>query len=141
MPTIDIPDKICPCCGGTKWRVEHCSGIYKDRLRYRCSNNAAKRTKKYYYSNIERSRESSRIRNHTRERTPELKEYENSKRREYAINLTDTYVKRVIFNSLSRCVDGITFDDISKELIDMKRNEMILYKILKTNDHDNKNMR
>ena len=23
MPTIDIPDKICPHCGGTSWKIEY----------------------------------------------------------------------------------------------------------------------
>ena len=131
MPTINIPDKMCPCCGGTKWRIERCSGIYKDRFRYRCSNNAIKRSKKYYYSNIEKSRESSKIRNSKRERTSEIREYEKLKRKEYTVSLTNTYIKRVLYNSIKRYCKNVNFDDIKKELIDIKRDELLLNKKIK----------
>jgi len=35
MPTIDIPDKICPHCGGTRWNKRK-NKKSKDGIRYEC---------------------------------------------------------------------------------------------------------
>jgi hypothetical protein len=42
MPTIDIPDKICPHCGGTKWYVRTNGKIDS------CNNKKLERHNKYY---------------------------------------------------------------------------------------------
>lgn len=46
MPTVDIPDKICPHCGGTKWyKRKHKKS--KNGIRYTCSIKVNEQSKKY----------------------------------------------------------------------------------------------
>lgn len=42
MPTVDIPDKICPHCGGTKWYIRTNGKIDS------CNNKKLERHNKYY---------------------------------------------------------------------------------------------
>ena len=54
MPTIDIPDKICPHCGGTKWFIVY--QTYKDKVYTvkTCSVRKKETDKKWISDNRER---------------------------------------------------------------------------------------
>jgi len=59
MPTIDIPDKICPHCGGTSWKIEYRKKPTKANpdskyIRYRCSTKGYERYRKWYINNPEK---------------------------------------------------------------------------------------
>lgn len=124
MPTIIIPDKICPHCGGNKWYMYY----RKDRnlTDYTChikiinnqsnysKNNRDKRKiidNKYRLRNLERKNEISK----------------RSAKRQID-NLTDNYIKLVISsrNILSK-------KDIPQELIEINRKSIQLKRQLKQN--------
>ena len=61
MPTIDIPDKICPHCGGTKWFTKidkriNKDGILKIYVTHTCSIINTERNKKWASENPEKRR-------------------------------------------------------------------------------------
>jgi hypothetical protein len=65
MPTIDIPDKICPHCGGTRWCVSEqkykvVSGEIRVKKNYRCSKRGMEISEKYRKNNIEKYKKSRR---------------------------------------------------------------------------------
>ena len=135
MPTIDIPDKICPCCGGTMWRIELRYGKHNtsNKVRYRCNFQSKQRNRKYYHSNVEECRAYNRKRYAETERTPERRQYENQKRKEYSQNLTDTQVKRMIVSSINQNSKDVkvSFDSIPQKFIDIKRKQLLLTRQLK----------
>ncbi len=59
MPTIDIPDKICPHCGGTKWYVKtdkyiNKNGVLKQYISHSCIILVKERDKKWKSENPEK---------------------------------------------------------------------------------------
>lgn len=58
MPTIDIPDKICPHCGGTKWWTKidkrlNKNGVLKEYVSHTCSKIKSEMDKRFISNNPE----------------------------------------------------------------------------------------
>lgn len=96
MPTIDIPDRICPHCGGTKWFMFIQDGYTK----YHCHEKKKERWKTWHMEN------------------PGIhKLYRRKSGREKSKKLSDTYIKeRLIYGT------GLKFKDVTPEMITRFRN-------------------
>ena len=96
MPTIDIPDKVCPHCGGTKWFMVIQDGYTK----YHCYEKKKERWKTWHMEN------------------PGMhKLYRRKSGREKSKKLSDTYIKeRLIYGT------GLKFKDVTPEMIARFRN-------------------
>jgi hypothetical protein len=142
MPTVEIPDKICSCCGGVKWRVEKYTTLKKGEVtRYRCAINASKRTKKYYYLNINECRENNKLRQRKVNKTPKGRLYHRTRTKNEVENLTDNYIKKVIYLSLKRedVCKNLRYKEVSQDLIEIKRKQLLLTRQIKNNGKDSKN--
>lgn len=103
MPTIDIPDKICPHCGGTKWYINSKTG---QKACYKLIIDSNKRYHKSEQGKIalERARAKQRT------------------------NLTDDYIRQIIFASIYNTTgECIKRKSIPKEHIEKYR-EYIKFK-------------
>lgn len=102
MPVIDIPDKICSHCGGTKWAVHNekrplSNDPNRVYVRYRCAVLTANRRKKWNNNNQEHIKEYTRKRDIERRAsgywtTPKMQAYFRAKAKEYNQELTDYYI-------------------------------------------------
>lgn len=132
MPTIDIPDKICIKCGSTRWKVNSNTG-YK-----RCTDCANTNQRKYYkkeyyrdryHKNIEKHRELARVRQTKHRKSNRSKLYSKHniymdiKRKE----LGDLYIKCL----LAKHSKGLSLNDITPELIELKRKQLLLKRKIK----------
>lgn len=155
MPTIDIPDKICPHCGGTKWYVFY--QYYKDNkyTLYRCSKIVLEKSKEWRGANKEKTK---LIYKRSRDKVKHTEDY-IKKNQERASNYYKKYPERVKVNAkLWRLKnpektknivqkvrkDGIknlgnsyikglicqdtplSFKDIPKDFIELKRKQLLL---------------
>ena len=129
MPTIDIPDKICSHCGGTGWKIEYEKRPYWIRTRYRCVKQAQERRDRWKLNNPERAKEldKNRDRKNDSYRKYQLKRYHRDKD-----NLTDRYIKHLIAHQ-----NELSQSDIPKELIELKRKQLLLIKQTKNNGNKN----
>lgn len=62
MPTIDIPDKICPHCGDTRWRIEYRKKPTRANpdnkvIRYRCPIKNDERSSNWHKRNPDKRKE------------------------------------------------------------------------------------
>jgi len=73
MPTVDIPDRVCPHCGGTKWYYEEKRDIYS------CKQLKREKYTEWRHKNIEKFREHRRNYYHTK--VDKKKHYENTRKR------------------------------------------------------------
>lgn len=95
MPTIDIPDRICPHCGGTRWYVY----INKGYTHHHCYVKRRNNFEKFEKNNPEKR-----------------KLYKLKADRKKSINLTNSYIKeRIIINT------DLKFKDISLETVERYR--------------------
>jgi hypothetical protein len=154
MPTIDIPDKICPHCGGTKWYKFNVKTKSSREIVYRCVKRVLDTNKKsnrdsisakkaldkyrktdkfklvqnaYYISNKEKIIERTkewRSKNKTR-----YNKSVNNSKKIYGDNLTDYYIKQL----LTKRQPELSYSDIPQELIDLKRKELLLKRKIKNN--------
>lgn len=140
MPTIDIPDKICPHCGGTSWRTEKYNTLKKGVvIRYRCAEEHKERSKRYYNSHIDDIRIYSSERIHDGiNKTPKMREYYKNRSRQEIQNLSDNYVRKMIVHGMKRS-DGICIKqkELSPELVFMKKQQLLLKRQVM---YENKNM-
>jgi hypothetical protein len=153
MPTIDIPDKICPHCGGIRWDVLYhengkikkiyCSNKRLDNERKRRTLNYKKiyiqqkswaeknsdkckeASKKYYCKNKNARLSYHKLRN----KKPEIKEAINAKTRERIAKLTDGIVRNMIKHQFGD--KSIKASDIPQDLIKLKRTQLSLIRQLK----------
>ena len=103
MAVINIPDKICSHCGGTKWSVENRKNPTKaepDRrtIRYRCVTRALERRKKWNAVHPERVKEYLCQRDVKRRAegywtTPKMQAYFRSREQYYRDVITDKYIR------------------------------------------------
>jgi hypothetical protein len=147
MPTINIPDKICPHCGGIKWHIAYRK--YKNP-QYTCFILLREREKKRYLANPEPYKQ--RAKQATSRlwliRDPEVLEKRYAKQAEWRKNnpdkvraykrkaekkirtsMNDEYIKRQIIQ-----LDGFehfSFNNIPQKLIDLKRKQLLLTRQLK----------
>jgi hypothetical protein len=154
MPTVTIPDKICPHCGGNKWMMYTHKHVTKDgqlkeytlydcytrRKEYKKTNRnkyiqkaskASKElSKKYYQKNIEKIKI---YRKEYRENNKEkVKEINRKSCKKHILNLPDSYIKlKIIRNS---CLKP---QDIPQELVELKRQSMLLTRQTRNNGYSN----
>ena len=108
MPTVVIPDKICPHCEGTEWFQS-----YKNNgdIKYVCKQRQRENKKKY------KKTEKGKINN---------RKYHSKKYKTDSEKLNDAYIKNTI-HALFRCrKDKISYKDISPEMITVYRNLIIV---------------
>ncbi len=162
MPTIDIPDKICPHCGGTKWFVVYQK--YKDKVYtiYNCRVKLDERNKKWNLQNREKrlliyKRSKDKVR-HTedyieknRKRASEYYKQNPDKVKTHAkiarLKYPDRYSglsklrKREYVKSLDDVYikelicryDKLYHADIPQDLIELKRKQLLLTRQIRNN--------
>lgn len=135
MPTIDIPDKICPHCGGIRWKVTNHKKS-KDGLRYTCNIRANETYRRYnkklkeknpeilekrrqisknYYNNNKEKRKASMLKYLQSEKgkiatTRKRKVNEINKRK----NLPNVYIRKNLKHCLKISPELITEETINK---------------------------
>lgn len=146
MATVIIPDKICPHCNGTKWRVEYDAAPTKAnpeklRVRYRCSIKAYEKTERWRANHPNHVREWGI--GSTRGRVPNPQYNQEKYRQRHKAqdkrdckNLTDRYIKLILTDSYKSVIKG---SDIPLELIELQRNSLKLKRQLKTQKHGKSN--
>lgn len=128
MPTIDIPDKICPHCGGTKWRTEYRKRPTKANpdkkvIRYRCVIRGKERSDRWTENNPDKWKSYTRRQKLDGYwRTPKMKEYFRLKAKRESEAASDNFIKAMIMKR----VEGISRSDIPQKLIDATRNHLLL---------------
>jgi rRNA maturation protein Nop10 len=147
MPTIDIPGKICPHCGGTRWKTENRKKPTKANpekriIRYRCAEKSAEREKRWRDNNLDKIQEYWRIcsREKNKERTesgywmtPKMRERYRIKAKRDSDTLPDHFVRNIIVqvNNSTKSNIKLTSSDIPQKLIDIKRKQLLLTRQLK----------
>lgn len=146
MPTINIPDKVCPHCNGTKWYVVKVKRKTCTSIIYKCVKRVLDINKK---SNCKESRKKALIKyrntekfkikqtsyyNENKEKVIERaknwrcnnkEQYLNLIRKiknRYTNNLSDYYIK----NQLIKREKHLCSSDIPEELIVIKRKQLLL---------------
>jgi hypothetical protein len=134
MHTIDIPDKICPHCGGIRWTVTNYKR-YKTGLRYSCAIKATEAARKYrnkrkenpetveklrqvskdYYNNNKEKRKASLLKYFQSEKgkimmIKKRKVNDISKRK----NLPNVYIRKRLKHSLKISPELITEETLNK---------------------------
>jgi hypothetical protein len=147
MPTIDIPDKICPHCGGIRWYQRMRNGYIINS----CNNKRIEATKRYeknhpekkterrhkYYLN-HKEKELSRSIKWQKENPEKYKpvrekanlKFRNSEKgksyiikrdKSYRDSITDSYIKRLAIQN-----SNLSYSDIPQPLIELKRKQLKL---------------
>jgi hypothetical protein len=158
MPTVDIPDKICPHCGGTRWFLYYRK--YKDTVytKYTCSlrqkqniENWKKANPQAYKASMKKSKEKNKHKHREKEkirakayyaknrdkvinRSKQWKEnnlevYKKHRKKidkEASLILSDRYIKSLICDDRS-----IEYGEITPELIELKRKQLLLKRKIK----------
>jgi hypothetical protein len=141
MPTIDIPDKICAHCSGTRWRVEHKILVSGNKVDvYRCAVRAIERSTKWKLNNPDNVREHNiksckNRRDKGYFKTPKERERSRLISKKERDTLVDNYVYRRIFSDPE--MKEIDRTDIPKELLEIKRKQLLLIRQIKNNGKDN----
>ncbi len=147
MPTIEIPDKICPHCNGTKWyyhekkNTYYCRNKQKEefktyantpegkaklkasRDKYRLKNK--EKEKHYYKDYYEKNKEKYKIVCNKYHKTEKGKEALRRAKNKQSENLTDYYIVNNYYVNLY-VSEGIKINrkDVTQELIDLQRNKI-----------------
>ena len=133
MPTIEIPDKICPHCGGNKWKVEIEKLKYWTRTRYRCPVKAGERYKRWAVKNIDKYKSYGIKANKIKTESGYWKSanYKTQQTIRYYKErdvLTDHFVKVRLAN------DGLlSQSEMPQELIELKRKQLLLTRTIRNN--------
>lgn len=128
MPTIDIPGKICPHCGGVRWKIEYQkkptkADPNKRIIRYRCSVKGDERSKRWVEKNPDRWKSyCKRKKPDGYWRTPKMRERHRLKAKRESEAASDNFIKATIMKS----VEGISRSDIPQKLIDITRKHLLL---------------
>jgi hypothetical protein len=143
MPTVDIPDKVCPHCGGTKWKIEREQRSKWLRIRYRCAKKGDERAKKWVAKNPEKVREYN-LRNLKKKRdsgyykSDKLKEYARLKSKRESDTLADNFVlKCLTLKPKGKYTPRLKRLDITPELMELKRKELLLTRQIKAHGKAN----
>ena len=157
MPTIDIPDKICPHCGGTTWYMRkakngnlHISTCFykmaERRKAWRATDKGKEFTNNYYktpagikHREKYQEKESTKklrarlsINKYHRDKLSNhetMKERKRISAKKSVQNLVDSVIKRYI----ARDYSGIDYSDVPKELVEIKRKQLLLIRKIKNN--------
>jgi hypothetical protein len=135
MPTIDIPDKICPHCGGIRWVLENRkkptkSDPNKRIIRYRCVIRGKERYIRWVENNPDRYKSYSSVKKPDGYyRTAKMKEHYRLKAKRESDTLADNFIYREILKS--PYMKGLKRSDIPQKLIDVTRKQLLLTRQLK----------
>jgi hypothetical protein len=158
MPTIDISDKICPHCGGTKWQVNVSKDGYKrhycffksaeNRKRWRSTDEGKAYTNSYYKTKAGKKHKEKYLKKESTQKLianlakakyyrdmlkdPEkVRNKRNSSNKKLREKLTDGMVKHYIIRSYKE--SGLSAFEIPQELIEIKRKQLLLTRQIKNN--------
>ncbi len=151
MPTIEIPDKICPHCGNTKWYYEAKRNVYscyslrkerQDLWRNKTLEKYREYKRNYYHTKMDKKKHYDRCRElclknpektnayklkyfYTEKGKAKYKEHKESS----IIYLKNSYIKDLI------CKRSVNLEskDIPQELIELKRKELLLTRTIRNN--------
>lgn len=145
MPTVDIPDKICPHCGNTKWywikakpHLLICKQKRKEIVRASLLRRkevpsvkeaTAKRLRKWKDKNREHIRQYERD---YVKRSDIKRKCKNRSAKRSIDNLSDRYIKLLI---VAKLPVKVPLDSISQNHIELHRNRLILKRKLKITQH------
>lgn len=144
MATLIISDKICSHCGGNKWIIEYRKRPTKANpdnktLRYRCSVKSDERSKRWKFNNPDKVKKYVQLpKPEGYWRTPKMKEHFRLKAKRESEQLTDSFVKNILLGksgSLSRRT--LSFKDIPQELVEIKRQSILLTRQTRNNGYSN----
>lgn len=138
MPTIDIPGKVCPHCGGTKWKTEYKKSVKDPNIKtliYRCAVRGYERTMRWKAKNPDRNREHNIMKCKRRRmngyyQTPKERERSRLRSKMERDTLHDNYVYRRFMED-PFIKDELKRSDIPPELIELKRKELMLLRKIK----------
>lgn len=142
MPTIEIPDKICSHCGGNIWflsnsdkryrcinRIKDYKKIWTKNNRDKCKQHKKTYKDKFGNSHIYQLNKASYIK-WIKEHPEKYREYQRKIYQKHINNLSDGYLKDLIsLNGRS----GIKPQDVPQELVELKRKQLILTRIIRNN--------
>jgi len=142
MPTIIIPDKICPHCGGNRYVIEKEKKPSKSnpdytRTRYRCVVKSKERSYRWAANNPDRVKTYQKPKPDGYYRTPKMKERYRLKSKRESEQLTDNFVKNILLGksgSLAR--EMLSFKDIPQKLVEIKRKSILLNRQLKNHGNN-----
>jgi hypothetical protein len=160
MPTIDIPGKICPHCGGTKWCMKkakngnlHVSTCFykmaERRKAWRATAKGKEFTNNYFKTpagikhrekynkkeSTKKLRAQLAINKYHRDKIKDIEKVKERKRvsnRKSIQKLTNSVVKKYI----AREYTPIEYSDVPQDLIELKRKQLILTRQIKNNGKD-----
>jgi hypothetical protein len=142
MPTVEIPDKICPHCGGIKWKTEYRKSTKDPNVKilmYRCAVKGNERNYKWKRENPEKAREHNKRSCRNRRangyyKTPKEQERNRQRAKKDSTTLCDNYVYRIIFNDPE--IKHLSRSDIPQELIETKRKQLLLKRQIRNDAKD-----
>ena len=137
MPTVIIPNKICPHCGGNRYIIEKVKKPRKSnpdyvRTRYRCVVKSNERSYKWAANNPDKVKRYKKPKPDGYWKTPKMKERYRLKSKRESEQLTDNFVKNILLGksgSLAR--EMLSFKDIPQKLVEIKRKSILLNRQLK----------
>jgi predicted metalloprotease len=157
MPTIEIPDKICPHCGGTKWSMKKAKNgnlhiracfnkLSENRKAWRATEKGKLFTNTYFkteagkkhrdkYCNKDSTRKlraKLAINQYAKDKAnnPEkVKERKRISSKKSVQNLVNSVVKRYI----AREYVDINYSEVPQELVELKRKQLTLTRTIRNN--------
>ncbi len=141
MPTVIIPDKICPHCNGTKWRTIVVKKATKDNpnsqyIRYRCVLKENERIVQWKLDNpvklkIQRKRYNEGAKSRGYWSTPEIKQRFRIRDQQRRNKLSDSYLKK-LWGKNPNNVQKLTEQDLH-----IYRTQLLTQRQLKQLEHGN----
>jgi len=141
MATITIPDKICTHCGGTKYTIEYekrptISNPDNKRVRYRCVVKANERNHKWRVNHPDKVKKYIQSKPDGYYRTPEMRERYRLKAKKESDQLADNFIKnKILGKSGSLARKNLCFKDIPQELVEIKRQSILLTRQTRNNGY------
>lgn len=161
MPTIEIPDKICPHCNGTEWyyhkkqNTYYCRNKQKEKQKIYANTPEGKAKLKaskdkyrlkskekinhYYKDYYEKNKEKYKIVCDKYHKTEKGKEALRRAKNKQSENLTDYYIVNNYYINLY-VSEGIKINrkDVTQELIELQRNKIKLERQLNLTSYEKK---
>lgn len=140
MPTIDIPDKICAHCGGTKWKLMTDKYTKKDgtvslSTWYLCHKKAYEHSKTTRARNPEKYRNINNKAASKRRKTEEFKQWSSVYQKKLVANFYPLYLARLI----AKYTNELNWKDIPQELLETKRKQLLLIRQIKNKNNGKNN--
>jgi hypothetical protein len=141
MPTIDIPDKICPCCGGTIWKIQYKKQPIKDdpnRIKeyIHCAVRSQEILNTWKEKNSDKLREYWKVKsieqNKIRKesgywKTSKMRERSRLKAKKDSDKLSNHYIiNKLVQNHNAKNTIKLDASDIPQEMIEIKRKQLQL---------------